>query len=366
MTAVLPHYTRGPANYQAAGLIYGGQFVVPDTLTAGTTDLTVKVVAPAATAAATGNRTCLGVAGADANVITTQTGAANAYGQPLIDISVLGDYVAVYSGGWDIWCWYGGPAGPGELLVVGTGTTGHTVAGCVTGIAGTPFGNSTGDHGDHAAYGNIVARCTHPGGVSARDAHPADRRHRVRLLLPGPGPGPLGGLRHADWRERLQRFPENHCKRAAERPARHPRPDPGHHAERVRDGRGAADGRRSPVAALCVTASRHRCTPTTSPRSGLSSARSRSCPRRSACPAWCSPTSAPWRSWCRDEMRRRQAIDPVTRQLLQVKNTMVYSWNTAFYSAVVANSSHSDARGREPVGVRRGDHPVATSRRPCT
>jgi hypothetical protein len=40
-----------------------------------------------------------------------------------------------------------------------------------------------------------------------------------------------------------------------------------------------------------------------------------------------------------DEMRRRQMIDPVTRQLTQVKNTMVYSWNTAFYSAVVANAS---------------------------
>jgi hypothetical protein len=39
-----------------------------------------------------------------------------------------------------------------------------------------------------------------------------------------------------------------------------------------------------------------------------------------------------------DEMRRRQAIDPVTRQLQQVKNTMVYSWNTAFYSAVIANA----------------------------
>ena len=38
-------------------------------------------------------------------------------------------------------------------------------------------------------------------------------------------------------------------------------------------------------------------------------------------------------------MRRRQAIDPVARQLLQVKNTMVYSWNTAFYSAVVSNAS---------------------------
>jgi len=39
-----------------------------------------------------------------------------------------------------------------------------------------------------------------------------------------------------------------------------------------------------------------------------------------------------------DEMRRRQSVDPVTRQLTQVKNTMVYSWNAAFYSAVVANA----------------------------
>lgn len=39
-----------------------------------------------------------------------------------------------------------------------------------------------------------------------------------------------------------------------------------------------------------------------------------------------------------DEMRRRQAIDPVTRQLMQVKNTMTYSWNSAFYSAVIANA----------------------------
>jgi hypothetical protein len=39
-----------------------------------------------------------------------------------------------------------------------------------------------------------------------------------------------------------------------------------------------------------------------------------------------------------DEMLRRQAIDPVTRQLTQVRNTMLYSWNAAFYSAVVANA----------------------------
>jgi hypothetical protein len=39
-----------------------------------------------------------------------------------------------------------------------------------------------------------------------------------------------------------------------------------------------------------------------------------------------------------DEMRRRQLIDPVTRQLQQVKNTMTFSWNAAFFSAIVANA----------------------------
>ena len=165
MTAVLPHYTRGPWNYQAAGLIYGGQFVVPNTITAGTTDLTVAVAPGGESAAATGVTNVLGVAGADANVISTQTGAANAYGQPLIDISVLTDYVPVYSGGWDIWAWYGGPAAPGELLVIGTGTTGHVVAGCVTGIAGTPFFTSTAI--TSFTPNTIVGRCTHPGGVSS-------------------------------------------------------------------------------------------------------------------------------------------------------------------------------------------------------
>jgi hypothetical protein len=38
-----------------------------------------------------------------------------------------------------------------------------------------------------------------------------------------------------------------------------------------------------------------------------------------------------------DEMRRRQVVDPVTRQLLQVKNTMVYSWNAVFINAIINN-----------------------------
>lgn len=165
MTAVLPHYTRGPWNKQAAGLIYGGQFVVPNTISAGTTDLTVTVAPGGEAAAATGVTNVMGVAGADANVIAAQTGAANAYGQPLIDISVLGDYVPVYAGGWDIWAWYGGPASEGDLLVVGTGTSGHVVAGCVTSIVGTPFFTSTAI--TSFTPNTIVGRCTHPGGVSS-------------------------------------------------------------------------------------------------------------------------------------------------------------------------------------------------------
>ncbi len=165
MSAVLPHYKMGPANYQAAGLIYGGQFVVPNTITAGTTDLTVAVAPGAEGAAATGVTNVLGVAGSDANVITTQTGAANAYGEPLIDISVLGDYVPVYYGGVDIWCWFGGAAALGELLVIGTGTTGHTVAGCVVGITQTPFFTSTPI--TSFTPNTIVGRCSYPGGVSS-------------------------------------------------------------------------------------------------------------------------------------------------------------------------------------------------------
>src|SRR5581483_1499872 len=40
-----------------------------------------------------------------------------------------------------------------------------------------------------------------------------------------------------------------------------------------------------------------------------------------------------------DEMRRRRVVDPVNQQLTQVQNTMVYSWNNAFFSAVIANAN---------------------------
>lgn len=141
MSAVLPHYKQGPQNFQVSTLIYGGQMVMPTTSTAGTTDLTVKP----ATAAAVNS---YGVAGIDANVIATQTGAPNTYGQPLIDISVLTDYTSVYFGGVDIWVWYSGAVVPGTLLICGaTGTV------LTAGVA--------------PAADQVVGKCSHPGGVSA-------------------------------------------------------------------------------------------------------------------------------------------------------------------------------------------------------
>lgn len=156
MTAVLPHYTRGPMNKQVATLIFGGQFVKPNTETAGTTDLTVTLATNASAASTTHT---LGVAGADANVIATQTGAANTYGQPAIDISVLTDYVAVYPGGWDIPVWYG----PSVTVIEGALLTIASVYGTVGPWSeqGSTYAQSAGD------AGLIVARCTVPGGVTS-------------------------------------------------------------------------------------------------------------------------------------------------------------------------------------------------------
>jgi hypothetical protein len=141
MSAVLPHYKQGPANYQVSTLIFGGQLVEPTTQPsagATTTDLTVKPTAATTTF-------CLGVAAKDANVIAAQTGAPNTYGQPQIDISLLDDYTSVYYGGVDIWCWYSGAAAPGAMLVCGANGTLLTVGANV--------------------FGTVVGRCTHPGGV---------------------------------------------------------------------------------------------------------------------------------------------------------------------------------------------------------
>jgi len=141
MTAVLPHYKQGAGSYQVSALIFGGQLVEPTTQTAGTTDLTVKPAAAASTHV-------LGVAGKDANVIAAGLPAVNTYGQQLIDMSVLDDFVSVYYGGVDIWAWYSAAVTPGGKLLA-------TANGCV------------GPAGAGPAADQVVGICTHPGGVAA-------------------------------------------------------------------------------------------------------------------------------------------------------------------------------------------------------
>jgi hypothetical protein len=141
MSASIPHYKSGPASKQVATLIYGGQLVQPNTQSYATTDLTIKL--------ATANTVyCIGVAGADGNVLSAQTGAPNSYGQPLIDISVLTDYIPVIYGGYDTWAWYSGQAYEGQRLLCAANGT-------VTGAGAGP------------AADQVVGICTHPGGVAS-------------------------------------------------------------------------------------------------------------------------------------------------------------------------------------------------------
>jgi len=144
MSAVLPHYKQGPMNKQVSTLVIGGMIVGPTT-PGSSTDLTV-----APTSTGTNAPYYLGVAGKDANTIAVQTGAANAYGQPAIDISVLDDYTSVYYGMVDIWVWYNGIVPEGMALIISTTTPGTVV----TGSAVT----------DPKL---IVGKCTYPGGVTS-------------------------------------------------------------------------------------------------------------------------------------------------------------------------------------------------------
>src|SRR5213075_2679866 len=40
-----------------------------------------------------------------------------------------------------------------------------------------------------------------------------------------------------------------------------------------------------------------------------------------------------------DEMRRRSIVDPVTRQLMQVKNTLIKAWDDTFVNTILTNAS---------------------------
>lgn len=138
MSGALPHYQRGPASYQVSATVYGGTLVVGD----GSNATTVST-------AGAGALNVLGVAGDDASPIVSQAGNVNSYNQPIVDFSVLPDYVAVHSNV-DIHVTYAAACTFGTLLKA-------AASGQVTPwVSGTDTLPAT-----------IVGRCTQPGGVLA-------------------------------------------------------------------------------------------------------------------------------------------------------------------------------------------------------
>lgn len=149
MAGVLPHYKTGPATYNAASLIIGGQLVVPN---GAAPDPTIKTCP-------TGQQVnVLGVAATDA-VNTAPEGTASFPGtwpgdglanqDQLLDISIFRPEVAVYNNV-DIPVNYDGTA----VVFGGLLQTSTTVAGAVMAWSGT---NAQA----------IIGRCTQPGGVPA-------------------------------------------------------------------------------------------------------------------------------------------------------------------------------------------------------
>lgn len=139
MSGNLPHYKSGPASYQVSALVNGGMLVAADASPA----MTVS-------AAGAGSLFVIGVAGVDAAPIPNQAGATDtaAGGAPLVDISVLPDYVSVFGVGYDMHVTYAANCTFGTLLKA-------AASGQVTPwVSGTDTNPAT-----------IVGRCTQPGGV---------------------------------------------------------------------------------------------------------------------------------------------------------------------------------------------------------
>jgi hypothetical protein len=139
MPGRLPHYKTGPASYQVSALVIGGQLVQ-------STSANATTVMPCATSA---SLLVLGVAGNDASPIVSQAAFvdANAGNAPLVDISVLPDYTAVYRGV-DIGVTYEAACSFGAQLMAAA-TAGNVKA------------------WDGTTVGAIIGRCTQPGGVLA-------------------------------------------------------------------------------------------------------------------------------------------------------------------------------------------------------
>jgi hypothetical protein len=135
----LPHYKSGPDSYQVSALTLAGQLVQ-------STSPNATTVMPCATS---GSLLILGVAGNNASPLVSQAAFtdANAGNLPLVDISVLFDYCAVYHGV-DIPVTYEAACSFGVLLMAAA-TPGNVKAY----LAGT--------------VDMVIGRCTQPGGVLA-------------------------------------------------------------------------------------------------------------------------------------------------------------------------------------------------------
>ncbi len=140
MSGSLPHYRLGPASYQVSAAVAGGTLVAAD----GSNATTVST-------AGAGALNVLGMAGNDAAPIPNQASNTDslAGGAPIIDISVVLDYTAVYCGPCDV-----------RITYAATATFGALMKAAASGQV-TPWVNGT----DSA--GLIVGRCTQPGGVTA-------------------------------------------------------------------------------------------------------------------------------------------------------------------------------------------------------
>jgi hypothetical protein len=137
MPGALPHNRLGPDNYQVSALTLGGQLVCK-------TGANSTTVMPNTTAGAVN---ILGVAGNDASPIVSQAGNTTAYGDPILDISALGDYVSVYHGA-DMHVTYEAACDFGDLLMAAA-----TAGNVKKYTAGT--------------VDQVIGRCTQPGGVLA-------------------------------------------------------------------------------------------------------------------------------------------------------------------------------------------------------
>lgn len=152
MPGALPHNKLGPDNFQVSALVLGGQLVVPDASPATTVSV-----------AGAGAVNVLGVAGNDASPIVSQAAFTDQYAgsAPLVDVSVLPDYTAVYRVPADIKVTYAAACSFGELLK-------SAASGQVTPwVSGTDTNPAT-----------IVGKCTQPGGILA-----GATAGRMRLLV---------------------------------------------------------------------------------------------------------------------------------------------------------------------------------------